>query len=118
MLAEDREMGAGGETNQVAGVGQPADLVKIVNAPDETAFDVAPGSEVFDMQIADAEHLRRGGGVRGNLRPGLRPAIKGRAQEGEYGLSHECVLAIEVGRDERNAVAQPSLVFFGGAKDV
>src|SRR5580693_8219257 len=118
MLAGNREMRAGGETNQIAGVGQPTDLVKIVNAPDETAFDVAPGSEVFDVQIADAEHLGRGGGLGGDVRPGLRPTVKSRAQEGEYGFPHEGVLAIEIGGDERDALAQPGFVFFGRAKDV
>ena len=53
MIGGDGQMSAGGQANQVDRVGQPADFVEIVDAPDQPAFDVAPGAEVFDVQIAD-----------------------------------------------------------------
>ncbi len=47
-----------GEANQIVGVGHRVGFVKIVDTPDEAAFDVAPGAEILDMQIAHSQHLR------------------------------------------------------------
>ena len=79
----DGEMGADGETHQIDGVGHGPGFVEVVDSPDEAAFDVTPGAEVFDMKIADGENVRRLGEIRADLRPELRPAVVGGAKEGK-----------------------------------
>src|SRR5580765_864223 len=55
------EQNAGRQTHKVVGVGQPPSLVEIVHTPNKAALNVAPGSEVLDVKIADRQYL---GGVR------------------------------------------------------
>ena len=55
VVAGDRQVSAGGEADEIEGVGCRKGFVEIVHAPDQAAFCVAPGAEVFDVQIADAE---------------------------------------------------------------
>ena len=59
VVAFDREMsGFGGEVSaygqadQIDGVGHGPSFVEIVDAPDQAAFDVTPGAEVFHVEIA------------------------------------------------------------------
>ena len=54
----DGNVRAGGQAHQIDGVGQLVDFVEIVDAPDQAAFDVAPGAEIFHVQIAHGEHVR------------------------------------------------------------
>ena len=55
----NRDMRAGGQAHQIDGIGQLVDFVEIVDAPHQAAFHVAPGAEVFDVQIAHRQHVRR-----------------------------------------------------------
>ena len=56
VVAVDRQIRAGGEANEIERVRSRESFVEIVDAPDEAAFGVAPGAEVLDVQIADAEN--------------------------------------------------------------
>ena len=89
-------MGANGETYQIDGVGHGPGFVEIVDAPDEAAFDVAPGSEIFDVEIAYGEDLRRAGEVGTDFRPELRPAVISGAEKHEDVRLHVGVFEAKV----------------------
>jgi hypothetical protein len=52
------QIGACGQAHEIHGIGCGPGLIEIVDSPDQTAFDVPPGSKVLHMQIADREHVR------------------------------------------------------------
>ena len=79
----DGEVGADGQADQIDGVGHRPGFVEIIDAPDEAAFDVTPGAEVLDVEIADREDVRSFREVGTDLGPELRPAVVGGAEEGE-----------------------------------
>ena len=79
----DRQVRAGRQAHQIDRVGKPVCFVEIVDAPDQAAFDVAPGAEILDVEVAHGEHLRRAGDIRADFRPQLHPAVEGGAQEGK-----------------------------------
>jgi hypothetical protein len=51
----DRQPGASCQTHEMDGLGQQGGFIKIVDAPDEAAFGVAPGSEVLDVKLRERE---------------------------------------------------------------
>ena len=61
-----------GEAYQIDGIRHPADFIKIVHTPHQTALDIAPRAEVFDMQIAPA--LRK---FTGRLQRTFSPRLRG-----------------------------------------
>lgn len=63
---------AGREANEVVGIGQRGGFVKIVDAPNQPALHVAPGAEVFDMEIAYSERAGRARFIRTMIAPDLR----------------------------------------------
>ena len=68
---------------------------------------VAPGAEIFHVQVADRENARGFGEIGANLRPDLRPAVIGGAEKGKDLRLHAGVLEAEVLLDDGGAVAQP-----------
>ncbi len=54
----DGEVGADGEADQIDGVGHRPGFIKVIDSPDEAAFDVAPGAKVFDVEVANRENMR------------------------------------------------------------
>jgi hypothetical protein len=92
VFTRDGQIGAGGEPHEVQRVSAGPDFVQVVDAPDEPAFRIPPGSKVFDMQVADSEHLWRFCEAGTDLRPMLQPAVEGSAEEGKSGLRHALVL--------------------------
>src|SRR5262245_52926554 len=109
---------AGSEADQVARERQRKRFVKIVDAPNDSALRVTPGTEVFDMEVADREHVRPLRGVTALLAPDLRPTIKGASKEFEGILPHPLVLAMQVFTDERGLGVEPRFVALGRAPDV
>ena len=58
MFLSDCEPRAGRQPDQVVGIRQRTNFIKIVNTPDEPAFCIAPRTEVFDVQVAHGKHTR------------------------------------------------------------
>ena len=114
----DGEMRADGQANEIVGVGHGIGFVEIVDAPDEAALDVAPGAEIFDVKIADGEHLRGFSQVGADLRPDLRPAIVGGAKKGKDSSLHVGVLEVEILLDRWVRCAEPVFKLAGGFDDV
>jgi len=112
------EVGADGEADQIDGVGHGPGFVEIVDTPDEAAFDVAPGAEIFDVQIADGEHVRGLGEIGAELRPELRPAVVSGAEEHEDVGLHVGVFQAEVFLVDVSALGQPGFELAGGFDDV
>ena len=106
------------ETNQINGVGHGAGFVKIIDAPDQAAFHITPGAEVFHVKIADRENVRRVRQFRADLRPELGPAIVRRAKEREEFVLHASVFEAEVLLVEVHALGKPFLEVPSGLDDV
>ncbi len=53
-----REMGAHRKANQIVGVGDGVGFIKVIDSPDQAAFDVAPGTKILHVQITDSQDLR------------------------------------------------------------
>jgi hypothetical protein len=68
--------GAGREPDQISGVGERPGLVEVVHSPDQSPFGVAPGAEVFDVQVSHRQYLPRLGEIGADHRPVLRPPEK------------------------------------------
>src|SRR5262252_3952671 len=113
MVAINGQMGAGGQAHQVDCVGQAADLVEIIHTPDQAALAVAPGSEIFHVQISHAEQLRSVHQACADARKKLRPAIKRSAKKTERTLRHQTVLESQIAADERHLLSQPCFIFLG-----
>src|SRR5579871_4395278 len=99
MLTSGRQVCAGGKSHQVARVRHVTGFIEIVDAPNEPAFDVAPGTEIFYVQIADGEQFGCIRSLGRSCRPGLRPTIESRAEEWKLGFRHQQVLAIKIRLD-------------------
>ena len=114
----DGKMSADGKTHQIDGEGHGPSFVEVVDSPDKAAFDVAPGTEIFDMKIADGENLRRPSEFRADLRPELRPAVVGGAEEGKEFRLHASVLESKVFLIQMSALGQPFFEMAGGFDDI
>src|ERR1039458_5100716 len=108
---------SGCQADQVVGVRQPPGLVEVVDAPDQAAFGIAPRPEILDVQIAHAQHYRRGHQAAADFRPNLRPAIVGCAHEWEQGRRHLLVLVLQIGGDDSELFGQPLFVAGGSFLD-
>ena len=111
-------MGTDGQAHQIDGVGHGPSFIEVVDTPDEAAFDVAPGAEIFDVEIADGEHVRGVGEVGTDLRPELRPAVVGGAEKHEDIRLHVGVFEAEVFLVDAGALGQPGFELAGGFDDV
>jgi len=118
MFFGDGQVSAGGEANEIDGVGGGGDLVKIVDAPDEAAFGVAPGAEIFDVKIADGENVRSLREVGTDERPELKPAIKGGAEKRKSGFGHVLMLEGDVLLDDWELRGEPSFEVDSSVDDV
>jgi hypothetical protein len=118
MFAGDGQIGAGSKADEIDGVGSGGDFVEIVDAPDEAAFGVAPGAEIFDVKIADGEDVRSLGEVWADERPELQPAVERGAEKGECGFGHVLMFEGEVLLDDRKLYGEPALEVEGGVEDV
>ena len=105
---------AGGQAHQIDGIRQLVDFVEIVDAPDQAAFDVAPGAEIFDVQIADREHTRGASRIRADLGPELHPAIKRGAKERKHILRHGLMFALKIGGQQADVPGEPRFVRASG----
>jgi hypothetical protein len=105
-----RQPDAGREPHQIERIRHYRGLVEIVDAPDQPAFGIAPGAEIFQVQVADRQHLRCVHQIRAQFRDGPGPAEIGRAQEDERALPHPLVFLRDVILDHRALLAQPGLV--------
>jgi len=107
----DCQLHAGCEPHQVVRVRQGPRLVEVVDPPDKTPFNVAPGAETVDVQIAHCKCLRRvlygAGHV---LCPQLDPSIKSTFEKCEKLLPHRGMLVTQVGFDHRDMLPHPGLV--------
>ena len=81
MAAFGSQMSTHGEADEIVGVGHGMGFVEVVDAPDQAAFNVAPGAEIFHVQVAHRQHARSLGKFGAHLRPDLRPAVIGSAQK-------------------------------------
>ncbi len=117
MAALDRQVRAGGEPHEVMGVRQPAGLVEVVDPPHQPPLGVAPGAEVLDVQVAHGQHLGGAQQIGAHLRPALRPAVVGGAQEEKQRLLHVPVLLLQVLGHQRDLAGQPALVAVRGLLD-
>src|SRR5208283_4669308 len=118
VLFIDGQIGAGKQANEVHGIGGGPSFIEIVDAPDEAALEVAPGAEIFDVQIADGENLGSAGEFGADDGPQLRPAIEGSAEEGKSVESHVAVLQSNVRTDEPDVARGPFFKVGGGVDDV
>ncbi len=101
------EVGAYGQADQIDGVGRGPGFVEIVDAPDQAALDVAPGAEIFHVEIAYGQDFWGMCEVGTDLRPELRPAVVGGAEEHEAVLLHVGVLQAEVFLVDAGAQGEP-----------
>src|ERR1700757_2245416 len=101
------QMRADGQSHQVVSIGKRMSFVEIVDTPDETAFAVAPRSEIFYVEIAYGQHMRCLRQIWADLRPNLRPAVIGGSQKGKNRLFHAGMFQAEIFFDQIGAEAQP-----------
>ena len=100
-------MGANRKPHQIDGVGHGPGFIEVVDTPDKAAFDVAPGAEVFHMEITNRQDVRSFRQLGTNLRPELGKAVVSRAEEGEQLRLHARMLQAEIFFVEMSAEAQP-----------
>ena len=111
-------MSAYGQADQIVGIGHGVSFVEVVDAPDQASLHVAPGAEIFNVQIADRQHLRSIGEIGTDLRPDLRPAVESGSQKRKYRRLHVEVFEAQVVLDQIRVMAQPILEVAGRFYDV
>ena len=110
MSALDGEERAGSQPYQVIGVGHYGGFIEIVYAPDQAAFHIPPGAEIFHMKITHAQDSRGLRQIGANLRPNLHPAIKGGPQKRKCRLCHALMLQAQVRLHNRCVRTEPVLI--------
>ncbi len=113
MSRVDGKQGAGREPYQIEGEGQFGRFVKVIDAPDQPALDIPPGTEILDVQVAHGQHPGRLVQVGAQIGPELHPAIESGAQERKCSFGHALVLQLEVGSDQLRMNAEPCFVLAG-----
>src|SRR5579862_2730327 len=114
----DCEMSADRQAHEVDGICHGPSFIEVVDAPNQAAFEVAPGAEIFDVQIADCKHMRGFGKVGQDFRPELYPAVISSAEKGkEFGL-HALMLEAKIRLLNACMVAEPSFELARGFDDV
>src|SRR5579864_8322488 len=98
-------MSAHRQTDQIVGVRHRMSFVEVVDAPDQTAFEVAPRTKILHMKIADRQHLWPLRKIRTDLGPDLCPAVKRGAQEGENSRLHVGVFENQILGNKIRAMA-------------
>jgi hypothetical protein len=108
-----RQRRACGQANQVENIGHLGGFVVIVDAPDQTAFLVAPSSEIFQVDVTHRQQRGRVGEIGAYIEDRFRPAPVSRAQEGEGAVAHPFMLLLDVAFDDGAMLLglQPALVF-------
>lgn len=113
-LIADREIGkadTGREADQIQRIRHDRAFVEIVDTPDQPAVRITPGTEVFQVQVADGEQLRGIHQFRTQRRDFFGPAEISRAQEDEGALLHLVVLFLDILLDDVALRGQPGFVF-------
>jgi hypothetical protein len=108
------EVRADGEAHEIVDVRHREGFVEVVDTPDEASVDVAPGAEIFNVQIANREQMWSFGQIGADLGPDLRPAIVSGSQERKDSGFHIRVLEAEVFLGEVGAVGEPVFELTGG----
>jgi hypothetical protein len=118
VVALRREVGAGRKSDEIVGPGQRKCFVEVVHAPDKAAFLIPPRPEVLHVQISDRQHHGGTGQVGTRIRPDLHPAVEGGAKEREWAGRHKLVLLPDIGANQFQLLAKPTLVATGRFLDV
>ena len=106
VLLRGGRVSAGGEAHKVHAVRHCVHFVKIIDTPDESAFRVPPGPEIFKVQIAHSQQRRRIRGLSGNLAPNLDPPVKRRAQKRKKSRSSSAYACTKA-RDDPKGCRRP-----------
>src|SRR5437868_4676301 len=106
-------MSARSQPDQIDSIRERVRLIEIIDTPYEAAFDVAPGTEVLDVKVADGENLGRLHALSAHLRPELHPAIESGSQEREDIHRHRLVFQLEIRRQDGQVLTEPLLVARG-----
>jgi hypothetical protein len=112
------EVGADGEAHLIDSVSRGPGFIEVVDSPDEAAFNVSPGPEVLDMEIANGENAWGMGEIRTDLRPDLRPTVKRSAEKHEEVRLHIRVFKAEILLIDMSALGQPGFKLARGLDDV
>ena len=107
MLFFHCEIGTGKKPDQINGICRGPCFIKIVHAPDQPTFQVAPGSEIIDMEIPDGQYLSCARKFRANKRPVLSKPVKRRAEKRERGFGHVHVLEVNIRVDQIDVARSP-----------
>lgn len=117
MMLPGGENGAGGEADEVLSEGEGSGFVEVIDAPDQAAFGVTPGAEIFHMEIAYGKDREGAREIGAEFGPELDPAIEGCAKEAEGIVRHGLVLLLEIGWDKFEMSAEPFFIAAGGLGD-
>lgn len=117
MMLAGSENGAGGEADEVLSEGEGSGFIEVVDAPDQAALGIAPGAEVFHVQITDGENVESARQLRAEFGPELDSAIESSAKEAEGIVRHGPVLLLEIGWDKFEMSAKPFFIASGGLGD-
>ncbi len=101
MVCRNRQVGARRQPHQVVRVRHRVSLVKVIHTPDQPPLLIAPGAEIFHVQVAHGQHPRSSCQVGTDLKPYLHPAVEGGAQKLKRILGHAGVLQRQIGRNYR-----------------
>ena len=88
-----------------------AGLVEVVDAPGQPPVGVAPGAEVFDVQVAGGENNRGFHQLGQCCRKEFGPAVESSSKQNEGAGAHELVLLVEIGLHDFCVLAEPALIF-------
>src|SRR5216683_6429636 len=99
-----------GETYEIDAVRHGVHFVKIVDAPNQPPFAIAPGPKIFKVEIAHSQERRRNRGIAGDLAPNLHPSIERRAQKRKKPQRHLLVFKSKRGAIQRDAGSDPFFI--------
>src|SRR5947208_7749708 len=91
-------------------VRERACLIKIVDAPDQSALGVAPSAVILDVQISNPQNVWRAREFRKQRGKQLRPAIKRRTQKRKTVLRHQLVFRLQARSNDSNLAREPRLI--------
>src|SRR5947208_17066596 len=90
-------------------VRERACLIKIVDAPDQSALGGAPSAVILDVQISNPQNPWRASEFRKQRGKQLRPAIKRRTQKRKTVLRDQLVCRLQARSNDSNLARDPRL---------
>src|SRR3984893_9885117 len=102
-------MSAPSQSDEIVGVSHGMGFVEVVDAPNQTAFNIAPSAKLLHAQASTSQPIGGLGKAGKHVRPDLCPAVESGSEKGKNRGLHIDVFEPQVALDQFSPMTQPLL---------